>query len=47
MDVQDALELLGPTFTHAAVRAYAVTRLRQAPDEVSDEMILLYTVQCY
>ncbi len=34
MDVQDALELLGPTFTHPAVRTYAVARLKQALDEV-------------
>lgn len=35
MDVQDALELLGPQFTHPRVRSYAVQRLQQAPDEVS------------
>lgn len=33
MDVNDALELLGPSFTHPAVRYYAVARLKQAPDE--------------
>lgn len=41
MDVQDALELLGPSFTHPAVRAYAVGRLQQAPDED----LLLYLLQ--
>jgi phosphatidylinositol 3-kinase len=35
MDVEDALELLTPTFSHPAVRKYAVNRLRQADDEVS------------
>ena len=35
MDVEDALELLTPTFSHPAVRKYAVSRLRQASDEVS------------
>lgn len=34
MDVQDALELLGPQFTQTEVRIYAVARLRKAPDEV-------------
>ena len=34
MDVADALELLGPIFTHPAVRRYAVARLQQADDEV-------------
>ncbi|XP_018579245.1 phosphatidylinositol 3-kinase catalytic subunit type 3 isoform X2 [Anoplophora glabripennis] len=41
MDVEDALELLGPSFTHQAVRRYAISRLQQAPD---DE-ILLYLLQ--
>ncbi|XP_063232536.1 phosphatidylinositol 3-kinase catalytic subunit type 3 [Bacillus rossius redtenbacheri] len=41
MDVEDALELLGPNFTHQAVRRYAVTRLKQAPDED----LLLYLLQ--
>jgi len=41
MDVQDALELLGPSFAHQAVRAYAVERLRQAPDED----LMLYLLQ--
>ena len=35
MDVEDALELLSPAFSHPAVRKYAVTRLQQAEDEVS------------
>ena len=34
MDVEDALELLSPTFSHPSVRKYAVSRLRQADDEV-------------
>lgn len=34
MDVEDALELFTPTFSHPAVRKYAVNRLRQANDEV-------------
>ena len=34
MDVEDALELLGPTFSHPSVRKYAVTRLSQADDQV-------------
>ena len=42
MDVQDALELLGPQFSHQAVRSYAVARLKQAPDDVS---IYLYNFQ--
>lgn len=41
MDVEDALELLTPTFTHPAVRKYAVNRLRQA----DDEELLLYLLQ--
>lgn len=41
MDVEDALELLAPTFTHPAVRKYAVNRLRQA----DDEDLLLYLLQ--
>ena len=44
IDVDDALELLGPTFDHAVVRAYAVDRLRKADD---DELLsyLLQLVQ--
>jgi phosphatidylinositol 3-kinase len=34
VDVDDALELLGPTFRNKAVRAYAVERLRKADDDV-------------
>ncbi|KAF4518926.1 hypothetical protein B566_EDAN006765 [Ephemera danica] len=41
MDVEDALELLTPLFTHQAVRCYAVSRLNQAPDED----LLLYLLQ--
>ncbi|CAB3384337.1 Hypothetical predicted protein [Cloeon dipterum] len=41
MDVEDALELLSPNFTHPAVRRYAVSRLSQAPDED----LLLYLLQ--
>ncbi|KAH3837707.1 hypothetical protein DPMN_111108 [Dreissena polymorpha] len=41
MDVEDALELLTPTFAHPTVRKYAVTRLRQA----DDEDLLLYLLQ--
>ncbi|CAG5059019.1 unnamed protein product [Parnassius apollo] len=41
MDVEDALELLTPKFTHQAVRRYAISRLKQAPDED----LLLYLLQ--
>ncbi|XP_053405628.1 phosphatidylinositol 3-kinase catalytic subunit type 3-like [Mercenaria mercenaria] len=41
MDVEDALELLTPTFSHPAVRKYAINRLRQA----DDEDLLLYLLQ--
>ncbi|RWS23618.1 phosphatidylinositol 3-kinase catalytic subunit type 3-like isoform X1, partial [Leptotrombidium deliense] len=41
MDVEDALELLSPQFQHPAVRKYAVSRLKQAPDED----LLLYLLQ--
>ena len=41
IDVDDALELLGPTFDHPAVRAYAVDRLRKA----EDDELLLYLLQ--
>jgi phosphatidylinositol 3-kinase len=34
IDVDDALELLGPTFDNPAVRAYAVERLKKSDDEV-------------
>ena len=33
MDVEDALELLGPTWRHPSLRRYAVTRLDQATDK--------------
>lgn len=35
MDVEDALELLSPQFRHPIVRKYAVSRLKEAVDEVS------------
>ena len=41
IDVDDALELLGPTVVNPAVRAYAVDRLRKA----DDEDLLLYLLQ--
>lgn len=41
MDVEDALELLSPNFTHPAVRKYAISRLQQAPDED----LVLYLLQ--
>ncbi|PGH03125.1 hypothetical protein AJ79_07452 [Helicocarpus griseus UAMH5409] len=41
IDVDDALELLGPTFDNPAVRAYAVERLRKS----DDEELLLYLLQ--
>lgn len=41
VDVDDALELLGPTFDNAAVRAYAVKRLHRA----DDDELLLYLLQ--
>ncbi|CAF3394201.1 unnamed protein product [Rotaria sp. Silwood1] len=41
MDTEDALELLGPAYHHPKVRSYAVSRLRQAPDED----LLLYLLQ--
>lgn len=34
IDVEDALELLGPQFSNLNVRNYAVTQLRKAEDEV-------------
>ena len=36
IDVDEALELLGPNFDNPVVRAYAVDRLRKADDEVGD-----------
>ena len=41
IDVDDALELLGPTFDNPALRAFAVERLRKA----DDEELLLYLLQ--
>lgn len=41
MDVEDALELLSPNFSHSAVRRYAISRLKQAPDED----LMLYLLQ--
>lgn len=41
IDVDDALELLGPTFDSQAVRAYAVERLRKS----DDHELLLYLLQ--
>ncbi|KAK7548080.1 putative phosphoinositide 3-kinase [Phyllosticta citricarpa] len=44
IDVDDALELLGPTFDHPAVRSFAVDRLRKADDDEL-QMYLLQLVQ--
>ncbi|KXJ93890.1 phosphatidylinositol 3 [Microdochium bolleyi] len=41
IDVDDALELLGPTFDNSTVRAYAVDRLKKA----DDHELLLYLLQ--
>ncbi|KAH0544629.1 hypothetical protein FGG08_001279 [Glutinoglossum americanum] len=41
IDVDDALELLGPIFDNPAVRAYAVDRLKKS----DDEELLLYLLQ--
>ncbi|CAL1527700.1 unnamed protein product, partial [Lymnaea stagnalis] len=41
MNVEDALELLSPAFSHPRVRKYAIMRLRQA----NDEDLLLYLLQ--
>lgn len=41
VDVDDALELLGPNFDNSEVRAYAVDRLRKA----DDDELLLYLLQ--
>ncbi|KAG7203552.1 hypothetical protein KM043_013600 [Ampulex compressa] len=40
-DPEDALELLGPAFTHPSVRRYAIGRLNQAPDDD----LMLYLLQ--
>lgn len=39
MDVEDALELLSSQFTNRAVRQYAVSRLKEANDDVSKPLI--------
>ncbi|KAI5796258.1 kinase-like domain-containing protein [Peziza echinospora] len=44
IDVDDALELLGPQFENPAVRAYAVQRLKKADDEEL-QLYLLQLVQ--
>ncbi|KAH7316525.1 kinase-like domain-containing protein [Stachybotrys elegans] len=41
IDIDDALELLGPSFDNSAVRSYAVHRLRKA----DDQELLLYLLQ--
>lgn len=40
-DPEDALELLGPAFTHQAIRRYAIERLNHAPDDD----LMLYLLQ--
>ncbi|KAB8648485.1 hypothetical protein FH972_026141 [Carpinus fangiana] len=44
IDVDDALELLGPTITNTSVRAYAVDRLRKSDDDEL-QLYLLQLVQ--
>ena len=44
MDVEDALELLGPSFTDPTLRQYAVDRMREAPDSEL-QLYLLQLVQ--
>ncbi|KAK9465410.1 kinase-like domain-containing protein [Lipomyces arxii] len=44
IDIDDALELIGPSLTHPAVRSYAVDRLRKADDEEL-QLYLLQLVQ--
>lgn len=41
MDVEDALELLSPHFRHPYVRKYAVGRLKEAVDEVSEHHLIV------
>ncbi|KAJ4263781.1 Phosphatidylinositol (PI) 3-kinase [Fusarium torreyae] len=41
IDIDDSLELLGPSFDNSAVRSYAVERLRKA----DDDELLLYLLQ--
>lgn len=45
VDVDDALELLGPSFDNPDVRAYAVDRLRKADDDVSSCFVLVTDLQ--
>ena len=40
MDVEDALELLSSQFTNRAVRQYAVSRLKEANDDVRGYMLI-------
>lgn len=40
-DPEDALELLGPAFTHPSIRRYAIERLTQA----QDDDLMLYLLQ--
>ena len=42
MDVEDALELLSSQFTNRAVRQYAVSRLKEANDDVGSSIIINY-----
>ena len=44
MDVEDALELLGPSFKHPSVRRYAVNRMKSSPDD-DLQLYLLQLVQ--
>ena len=44
MDVEDALELLGPSFKHPGVRRYAVNRMKSSPDN-DLQLYLLQLVQ--
>ncbi|TPX42182.1 hypothetical protein SeLEV6574_g05723 [Synchytrium endobioticum] len=44
IDVEDALELLGPTFENRSVRSYAVSQLKKADDEEL-QLYLLQLVQ--
>ena len=42
IDIDDALELLGPKFVNPTVRAFAVDRLRKAPDDVGSPSFYKY-----
>lgn len=44
IDIEDAIELLGPSFTNISVRSYAVKRLKKASDQEL-ELYLLQLVQ--